>query len=181
LKSRRDRIRSVTSDHKADRLCLLAQKIAERTPDFFETKGPGKGDRASAVFVNTLRKMASSLFGHDYSEFKVCKEANLRLDFYFPEEATAVEIALTLQLSRTEYELDIFKCLLAKEGGLAVRHLIFMGKPGAGRRQGQPGAKAIADFARSKFGLEITVLEFVPRVTVPNVSTLGRNLASGAS
>ena len=171
-------VSTVTSDHKADRLCLLGQKIAERTPEFFETKGPGKGDRASAVFVKTLRKTASSLFGHDHSEFKVCKEANLRLDFYFPDEATAVEIALTLQLSRTEYELDIFKCLLAKECGFDVRKLIFMGKPGAARRQGQPGARVIADFARSKFGLEITVLEFVPRVSVPPVSAPGRSLTT---
>jgi hypothetical protein len=35
------------------------------------------------------------------------------------------------------------------------------------------GAKAIADFARMKFGLEITVLEFVP-----NESAHGRNLTT---
>jgi hypothetical protein len=33
---------------RPERLCLLAQRIAEGTPDFFETKGPGKGDHATA-------------------------------------------------------------------------------------------------------------------------------------
>jgi hypothetical protein len=153
--------KTVASQKKADQLCLLALKLAEQTPEFFETKGPGKGDLASAIFVKNLRGIASDVFGRDYSEFRVCKEANLRLDFYFPDEATAIEIAQTLHLSRTEYELDIFKCLLAKEGGMAIERLIFIGKPGAARRQAQPGARAIADFARKHFGLEITVVEFV--------------------
>ena len=83
--------------------------------------------------MKNLRSIALNSFGHDFSEKRVCKEADLRLDFYFPDEATAVEIALTLPLSRTEYALDIFKCLLAKESSKSVEHLIFVGKPGAGR------------------------------------------------
>jgi hypothetical protein len=147
---------------KAERLFLLAQKIAEKTPLFFETKGPGRGDHATAEFMRNLQKAATGVFGKDYSEKNVLDEANLALDFFIPDEATAIEIALTLHLSRTEYELDIFKCLLAQESGYPVKRLLFIGKPGAIKRQTTPGARAIADFVARGFGLQVDIEELIP-------------------
>ena len=76
---------------RPERLCVLAQRIAEKTPDFFEKKGPGKGDHATAAFVRSLREAAQGLFSSDFSEKPACTSAGFRFDFFFPEEA-AVEV-----------------------------------------------------------------------------------------
>lgn len=65
-------------DAKVDRLFLLAQRIAEQTPDFFKTKGPGVGDQTSLTFIRNLREGAKSLFGKDFSEKRVSDEVSFR-------------------------------------------------------------------------------------------------------
>jgi hypothetical protein len=160
-------------------LCILAQRIAERTPDFFETKGPGKGDRATAVFVRSLREGARELFGSDYSEKPACTSAGFRFDFFFPEEATAVEFAFGLHNPISEFERDIFKCLLAIDEGCVVSRLMLIGKPGAIARLSAPAPRAIVAFAKARFELTIDVLELQrprpneQRRDTPEIETLG--------
>src|SRR5689334_10696235 len=105
---------------KAEQLLLIAQKITEKTPQFFITLGQGKGNIRSNLFMAELQKQAKSIFGKDYSECKLCGDTNLAIDFYFPEEETAVEIAGMLGAPNSEYEKDIFKCLLAKDRGVRI-------------------------------------------------------------
>jgi hypothetical protein len=140
-------------------LYLLAQGIAIRMPRFFETKGAGDGDRATALFMSRLRKAAEGSFGRDYSEAQVCGKAKLGFDFYFRDEETIVEVALGLRNPSSEFERDIFKCLLAIGEGLPVKRLLFLAKPGAVSRQNSPGQKAIAEYVRRHHGLQIEVLE----------------------
>ncbi len=144
---------------KAERLFLWAQALAKHTPGFFEIKGAGEGDRATALFVSQLRATAEEHFGQDHSEAMACSGAKFAFDFYFRDEATVVEIALGLRNPNSEFERDIFKCLLAQEEGCAIKHLMFIAKPGALARQSSPGQKAIADYVRRRFGLEIEILE----------------------
>lgn len=145
---------------KEARLFLLAQAIATRTPDFFAIKGAGAGDKASNVFMAQLRKAAADLFEFDFSEKRVCREARFALDFYFTDEATAVEVALSLRNSSSEYERDIFKCLLARDEGCKVTQLVFITKPGGHRRCKQrPGAPAIERYLSRTHGLEIEIRE----------------------
>jgi hypothetical protein len=144
---------------KESRLFLLAQGIATGTPAFFTIKEAGDGDKASNTFMARLRHAALMLFGTNYSEMRVCRDAKFALDFYFPDEATAVEMALSLRNSSSEYERDIFKCLLAIEEGSQIRHLVFITKPGGHFRQQRPGALAIATYVSKKFGLEIEIRE----------------------
>jgi hypothetical protein len=143
------------------KLFLMAQKIAWQTPGFFEKKGPGHGDRASALFMSSLREGAQGLFGCDLSEKRACESANYRLDFYFPEERTAVEFAFGLCNPLSEYERDIFKCLLAREEGLPLDRLLFIGKPGALSRQGARGPAAIAHFVERLHGVKVDVMELL--------------------
>ena len=143
------------------KLFLLAQKIAWQTPDFFQKKGPGHGDRASAIFMERLRQIAQSTFACDLSERRACKSANYRFDFYFPEEKTAVEFAFGLSNPLSEYERDIFKCLLAQDEGLPVERLVLIGKPGALVKQGAHGPVTIAKFVERSFGLKVDVIEFL--------------------
>jgi hypothetical protein len=146
---------------RPERLCVLAQRLAESTPNFFEIKGPGRGDHATAAFLADLRKAARELFGSDYSEKTACKSAGFRFDFYFPEEGVAVEFAFGLHNPNSEFERDIFKCLLAAEDqdGCSVRKLVLMGKPGAIARLSAPAPKAIMAFAKKRFDLTVQVFE----------------------
>ena len=57
---------------------------------------------------------AKDIFRTDFSVKKACRGARYCFDFYFPDERTAVEIALGLHNPISEYERDIFKCLLAR-------------------------------------------------------------------
>ena len=152
-------------DSKAERLFLLAQKIAERTPGFFDTKGPGLGDRAALEFMKSLREAARGLFGQDFSEKRVSSQVAFAIDFVFPDEGTAVEVAFGLHNPLNEYERDIFKCLLARDSGHQINRLIFVVKPGGTAKQTAPGPKAIAQFVAGKFGLKIEILELVPPMT----------------
>jgi hypothetical protein len=149
-------------DSKADRLFLLAQRIAEQTQGFFETKGPGAGDQASLTFMRNLREAAKGLFGKDFSEKRVSDDVSFSIDFYLPDETTAVEVALGLHNPLTEFERDIFKCLLAREAGCNIDRLLLIAKPGGETRQAAPGPRAIATFVRKNFGMQIQVRELVP-------------------
>jgi hypothetical protein len=149
---------SITS---AERLLVIAQAIAEATPSFFTAIGEGAGNLRSNAFMAELRSRAKTTFGHDYSETRLCGGTKLALDFYFPEDQTAVEIAGMLAAPNSEYEKDIFKCLLAQEKGAVIHNLVFIAKPGAARVQKQPGRMAIAQFVLNRFGLQITVEELV--------------------
>src|SRR5208282_3834388 len=145
--------------------CVLAQRIAEDTPDFFNTKGPGKGDHATAEFVRSVREAASGMFSADYSEKPACTSAGFRFDFFFPEEAVAVEFAFGLHNPNSEFERDIFKCLLAIEDGRAVKRLMLIGKPGAIGRLSAPAPKAIILFAKKRFDLTVEVFELQRKQT----------------
>ena len=152
-------VNSSSNPTKSEHLLLLAQKIAERTLGFFEKKGPGKGDKATAAFVTSLRQLAKEEFGCDYSEKVVCKAARSRFDFFFPDEGTAVELAFGLHNPISEFERDVFKCLLAIEDGCAVRKLTLVGKPGAITRLNAAAPKAIIALVGKRFGLAVEVLE----------------------
>jgi hypothetical protein len=144
---------------KSDHLLLLAQAIARRTPDFFEKKGPGAGDHATALFVRSLCQLAKKEFGSDYSEKIVCKAAKSRFDFFFPDEGTVVEFAFGLHNPISEFERDVFKCLLAIEDGSSVKKLILIGKPGAIARLNAPAPKAIIELVAKRFNLAVEILE----------------------
>jgi hypothetical protein len=150
---------SVESPMRPERLCVLAQRIAESIPDFFNTKGPGKGDHATAGFVLSLREAARGIFGSDYSEKSACTSAGFRFDFFFPEEAVAVEFAFGLHNPNSEFERDIFKCLLAIDDGCPVKKLMLIGKPGAIGRLSAPAPKAIISFAKKRFDLTVEIFE----------------------
>lgn len=147
---------------KTEKLFVLAQALADARRDFMSVKGPGAGDRDTHSFMGALRDRAQKIFRLDYSEKKVCGQNGLCVDFYFPEEQTIVEVALGLRNPLSEYERDVLKVLMAREAGNRVSRLVFISKPGAHKRLGQPGACAIAAWAKSKHGLAIEVRELKP-------------------
>jgi hypothetical protein len=144
---------------KAEHLVFLAQGLADQTPGFFIKKGPGVGDHANGIFVRSIRQLAIEAFGEDYSEKVVCKGAGFRFDFYFPDEGTAVEFAFGLHNPLSEFERDLFKCLLAIEDGCSVKKLALVGKPGAIPRLNAPAPRVIVEFVKKRFDLTVDVFE----------------------
>jgi hypothetical protein len=112
--------------------------------------------------MELLRIAAKDLFKADFSEKKACRGARYCFDSYFPDERTAVEIALSLHNPISEYERDIFKCLLAREEGVELTRLIFIARPGSLSRQRAPGPRKIAALVENHFGLRIDILELEP-------------------
>lgn len=142
-------------------MIVLAQKLAEASPELFHVKGPGAGDASTNEFMQKLRRIAKEIFREDFSDAKICGENKFSIDFWFEDEATAVELAFSLDKPMNEYERDIFKCLLARDTGHTVRKLLLISKPGGQKRLNAPGPKAIKDWVQRKHDLEIEVWDLV--------------------
>jgi len=151
---------------KSDHLFRLAQALADERPAFFNVKGPGLGDADTQSFMTELRVRATDAFNVDYAEKKICGRNSLCVDFFLPDEQTIVEVALALRNPTSEYERDLLKALMATDEGHRVSLLIFISKPGANKRLSQPGARAIASWAKRKHGLTVEVREMAQRKAV---------------
>ncbi|MGH9351712.1 MAG: hypothetical protein ACRD2G_06080 [Terriglobia bacterium] len=147
----------------AKRLFEIAQSLVDEWPDFFQKKGPGAGDRDTHAFMRELRARAMAALGRDYYEPRICEGSGFKPDFYFPEEAAFVEIAMGFRNPASEYERDIFKAILAQNFRHRVRELIFFAKPGALARFAQPGHQAIAEWVRRTQRINVCVVEFSPK------------------
>lgn len=144
---------------RVEQLIELAQRIADDSVGFFEIAGPGAGDLRAIAFMQELRRRADDLFGQDLSEQQICGDNRLAVDFFFPEEATVIEVALGLRNPSSEFERDILKALLAQEAGYPVTRLVFLSKPGANRRRTQPGSRDIMAWAERNHNLRIEIRE----------------------
>ncbi len=143
---------------KTMRICVLAQELAKRIPEFFRIKGAGDGDRATNEYMSNLRQLVKDALGMDFSEAIVSSASDSKFDFYIPDEATVIEVALSLRNSNSEYEKDVFKCLIAKRAGKQIERLMLLSKPGALAAQ-TPYRKAVSELAKASFGVTIHVLE----------------------
>lgn len=151
---------------KTHTLVSLAADIAESTTDFQTVLGPGRGDRATNEFMRELRNRAVEVFETDYSEKRICGENALAVDFYIPEEATIIEVALGLPNPASEFEKDILKAIMAQERGASVSRLVFISRAGASKKCDQPGRSAIRAWALSihQLAVEIHDLPGDPRM-----------------
>lgn len=141
----------------AERLLQLAQSLVAEHPDFFETKGPGDGDRSTSAFMRDLRVRAQREFGVDHAEQKICGSNAFCVDYYFPAERTVVELAFGLPKPKTEFERDVLKVIMAQEAGHKVERLFLISKPGGKKKCAQPGRVAIIEWAKRKHGIAIEI------------------------
>lgn len=122
-------------------------------------RGPGAGDHATQRFMRDLRDRARNAFGADYGEQKLCGETSLAVDFYFPDEATIVEVALGLPNPASEFEKDILNAIMARDFGHQVHRLLFISRAGAVKKCSQPGRRAVRQWANTKHQLVVEVHE----------------------
>lgn len=147
---------------RAERLLHLAQELANERPTLFVSKGPGAGDHDTKAFIHELRRRAVQTFGMDYAEQTLCVASKLCVDYYFPDEATVVEIAFLLKNNPSEFEKDILKAIMADENGQPVRKLMFIAKPGAVKSCNAPGRRSMIEWAERTHRLTIVINEIVP-------------------
>lgn len=145
---------------RVQQLTEIAQLLVNSWPNFFVRQGPGIGDRATNAFMAELRMRAASTFGQDFAEQRISGDNNLAVDYYFPEEATIVEIAMSLRNPGSEFERDLLKAIMAQETGSPVRRLLFLAKPGAVARHAQPSSRAIISWAERAHGITVEIREF---------------------
>jgi len=148
---------------QAERLLHLAQELVDETPDFFVVKGAGPGDLATNAFMAELRSRARVEFEYDFAEQEISGSNGFRVDYYFPDEATVVEIALGLPKPKTEYERDVLKVVMALEAGVRVTRLFFISKPGACKKCAQPARTGVASWLRANHDVTIEVHELERR------------------
>jgi hypothetical protein len=150
----------VSSVDPLNRLVDIARDVAARTPAFMEIKGAGKGDQATAAFMHQLRARVAAELPEVKIEQPICGENNLAVDFFLPDQATVVEVALSLRNPLSEFETDIIKVLMAKEVlDVRINRLVFISKPGALKRHNQPGSKDIVNWAKRFHDLTIETYE----------------------
>jgi|SRR5688572_16226283 len=159
---------------KTEELVQLARAAASAIPDFQAVRGAGAGDHATMSFMKTLRAAALERFGTDYSEKKICGDNSFAVDFYIPEEATIVEVALGLPNPACEFEKDILKAIMAQDRGTRVNRLVFISRAGAVKKCNQPGRTAVRQWAKANHHLEIEIYELggEPRVRRRNKQSM---------
>lgn len=141
-------------------LLAIAREVASANPEFQAALGPGAGNLATNAFLHELRRRARIEFaGSDFCEQKICGDNSLAVDFYFPEEATIVEVALGLPNPASEFEKDVLKAIMAKERGHDVKRLFFISRPGAIGKCSQPGRVAMRAWAAESHQLQIEIHE----------------------
>jgi len=150
-----------TGISKSEQLLLIAQRLAEASGGFFLIQGPGQGNRLTNAYMDALNKLAATTFGVDHSQKHLCPGTGFCVDFYFPDEGTIVEIALSARNPTSEYERDLFKAILAKEAGHNVARLIFVSRPGASRKLNEPGPKAIRSYVARIHLIDSVIEELV--------------------
>jgi hypothetical protein len=150
---------TVMARDKPRRLLQLARDICSKSPRFQDVLGPGDGNRATAGFLRQLQQHARKVFGEDFSEKRVCGDTSQAVDFYFPDEATIVEVALGLPNPASEFEKDVLKAIMARECGHRVACLFFISRAGADKKCNQPGRAAIKKWAFENHGITIVVHE----------------------
>ena len=148
---------------KTEQLCTLAKNLASDWPQFFEKLGPGAGDHATQAYMTKLNARAFETFNEDYSQKHISGDNGLCVDFYFPDEATVIEIAMGLRNSSSEFERDILKAIMAQDAKTnnLVTRLIFLTKPPGRVRTNSPSRRAIIAWAHQAHSLSIEVREFV--------------------
>lgn len=150
---------AMTRIARSSQLLDIARELAAAYGHFHKALGPGDGDRNTGSFMADLRHRALEAFGEDYSERAICGNNGCKVDFYFPEEQTIVEVALGLPNPNCEFEKDILKALMAQELGHPVNRLMFISRAGAAKKSNQPARAAFAEWAKTHHALTLEVHE----------------------
>ena len=147
---------------KVESLLVLANRTARDIPRFFEISGPGTGDRLTNRYMRFLREIATAEFGCDYAQQRICGDNQLAPDFYFPDEGTIVEVALSLRNPNSEFERDLLKAILARAAGHNVTDLVFISRPNKVQRHQKASSQAFIDWFFKTNAIAVSIHDLLP-------------------
>ena len=145
---------------KVNELSAIIHRVVRNPPAFFQSMGAGSGNNASNIFVKELHIEASQVFGKEAVERPVGL-TGMKVDYYFAEERTIVELARLVKNPSSEFYKDILKALLARDY-FAVDKLVFFGGPDSEIKCKTPSRKAIIDWVYKTHGLHVEVYDILP-------------------
>ncbi len=124
-------------------------------------RGGVQKNSGTRQFVSFIGELVSTRWPDEVKiDQKAASTGKFTFNFYVPSEETAIELALGMRNTFSEYENDIFMALLAKEAGLPLQRLILIGKHGAIKVRNAPGSRSIRDWVKLRFNLTVEVHEF---------------------
>jgi len=144
---------------ECQRIFEIAQRVARRFPEFYQAKGSGLSPKVRTAFLQRLEKEVRKELRGVRVEEPVSAFTRAAFNFYLPATATAIEIALPLWESDSDFERDLFKCLLASEQGKPVDRLVFIGCQGTRETSELPCRQAILKYVEEKYGLAVSMME----------------------
>jgi hypothetical protein len=144
---------------QCQRIFEIAQTVANRFPEFHRSKGASLSSKVRAAFLQRLEKEVQKELRDVLVEEPISTSKHTTFNFYLPETATAIEIALPLWESDSEFERDLFKCLLAGEEGKPVDRLVFIGCQGTRETTTLPCRQAILQYVEERYGLAVSMME----------------------
>ena len=144
---------------QCQRIFEIAQRVAHRFPEFHQGKGRPLSSKVRTAFLARLEKEVRKEMHGVRVEEPVSTFARAAFNFYLPETATAIEIALPLWESDSDFERNLFKCLLASEQGMPVDRLVFIGGRGTRATSALPCRQAILKYVQDKYGLVVSMME----------------------
>ncbi len=145
---------------ECQRIFEIAQRVAKRFPEV--SQGSAITPRQRAEFIRRLEKEVQKELRGVLIEEPLSSFSRATFNFYLPSTSTAVEIALPLWESDSEFERDLFKCLLASDEGKPVDRLVFIGCKGTKITSELPCRQAILRYVLDKYGLAVSMMELSP-------------------
>ena len=143
---------------KAERIFQLAQEGADAYR-MFKARRAGAGTPYVNEVINHLKSLVVQEFGTGAVNQFLSKEARQSVDFWLEDEQTIIEMEFDILSSPPVLEREVFKALLAKDGGNDVRHLILIGDPGSALLAQAPTPASIINWVERRHQLRVQIWE----------------------
>jgi hypothetical protein len=151
----------------------MAMKITQQLIDIAKECGQelqlsaNSSQHEKRSFEEYLRNKIQERLGNNYSEKVLSRRCRYRVDYFIEEEATVIELELSSHRSNTNFERDCFKVIIARDEDVDIKHFIMLGVYGTANRHDEPGPTTIKEVMKSKFGVEVQVMDITAAQVKP--------------
>ena len=147
---------------KAERIFQLAQEGADAYR-MFKARRAGAGTPYVNEVINHLKFRVTQELGAGVVNQFLSKESRQAVDFWLEDEQTIMEMEFNILRSPPVLEKQVFKALLAQDGGKDVRQVILIGDPGAGLLAQAPGPVSVMNWVQRRYDLRVQIWELKDR------------------
>lgn len=139
-----------------ERLLQLAAGWAAGHPGYFRAEMSAPEIHQ---FTSILRDLAVLHIGrHEAKPLEIAGGREM-IDYFFPEQRTAVEIVLDLPRTAAVFEHTVLKCLIAADEGARIERLLLLSRHGAAWTITERGPTGIAQWFQQRHGVSVEIRE----------------------